>query len=548
MSEDTIGYQFLLTDRLTMGSIDKWLIFSLLREPFISNIRMFSVFGCSGNEAIIVTKDDEVYALGSNCSLCLGLGEVVGSPEPRRIDCLAKKAIIKIAAGSGPHVCALTASGELYTWGHNTYHQLGNGNTNPSSTPLLVTSNLMGKRVIDVFCGSYHTLVLTDDGEVYAWGQNNCGQIGSGSTTNQPTPRKVTAGIGSRTVVAIACGQICSMAVLDSGEVFSWGYNGNGQLGLGTNANQPNPMRVTNLNGVVIQKVVCGNAHTLLLSDDGTIYAFGSNSYGQLGTGSKSNQTAPIKVAANLGRFIDIAASHYTHISASITQEGKCYMWGQCRGHSITTPIETPFQSTHDVLATFATPSVTFRSVQLCMSPINRVLDSLSQAFNDEKTSDFKFIVDNKPIYVHKAILRVRCEHFRLMFDNNWAESTKDELEMTQYSYAVYCAFLQYLYTDDVSVAPEDGIGLLDLANSYCETDLKQKCERLIRNGITVENVAMLYSAAIKFDAKGLEDYCFRFSLVHLTAVVQTDAFNKLDENTLKSFITKAALNGAFKH
>jgi RCC1 and BTB domain-containing protein len=62
---------------------------------------------------------------------------------------------------------------------------------------------LIGKKVVDIACGSHHTLVLTEDGEVYAWGQNNCGQIGSGSTTNQPTPRKVTAGMGSLKVIYI---------------------------------------------------------------------------------------------------------------------------------------------------------------------------------------------------------------------------------------------------------------------------------------------------------------------------------------------------------
>jgi RCC1 and BTB domain-containing protein len=147
-----------------------------------------------------------------------------------------------------------------------------------------------------------------------------------------------TIGIGSRKVIKIACGQISSMAILDNGEVYGWGYNGNGQLGLGTNANQPNPCRVANLNGVVIQKVVSGYAHTLLLSDDGTIYAFGSNSYGQLGTGSKANQISPVKIATNFGRFVEIAASHYNHISAALSQDGKCYMWGQCRGQSITLP------------------------------------------------------------------------------------------------------------------------------------------------------------------------------------------------------------------
>ena len=121
---DTKGYELLLTDKLRMGSIDKWLIFSLLKEPFVSNIRIACVFGCSGNEAIFVTKDDEVMSLGSNCSLCLGLGETTGSLDPRKIEILSKKGVVKFAFGSGPHVVAMTATGDVWTWGHNTYHQV----------------------------------------------------------------------------------------------------------------------------------------------------------------------------------------------------------------------------------------------------------------------------------------------------------------------------------------------------------------------------------------------------------------------------------------
>ena len=73
------------------------------------------------------------------------------------------------------------------------------------------------------------------------------------------------------------------------------------------------------------------------------------------------------------------------------------------------------------------------------------------------------------------------------------------------------------------------------------------RCEGLIRQGITVENVAMLYATAIKYQAEELEEFCFRFSLNHMTAVAQTEAFAKLDELTLKDFIIKAAVHGAFK-
>ncbi|GFY75775.1 RCC1 and BTB domain-containing protein 1 [Trichonephila inaurata madagascariensis] len=531
-----------------MSNIDKWLIFSILEPDFISNIKIACVFGSSGNEALIVNKDDDVYALGSNCSGCLGLGDSHGSLEPRKVEALCKKGIESFAYGSGPHVLAITADGELFSWGHNGYCQLGNGGTNQGLSPGLISSNVLGRKVIEVACGSHHSIALTSDGEVYSWGQNNCGQVGLGTTTNQPTPRKVTAGIGSRRCISIACGQTSSMAVLDNGEVYGWGYNGNGQLGIGGNANQANPYRVSNLQGVVIQKIVCGYAHTMALTDEGVLYAWGANSYGQLGTGNKTNQVLPVRIATEIGRVVEIAASHYNHISAALTQTSKVFMWGQCRGQAVTSAAETPFHSLHDVFACFASPAVTWKPMELDVVLSNKVSDSVRGSFDEEETSDLKFNVDGKLIHVHKSILKIRCEHFRSMFQAHWGEDEKDTIDITQFSYPVYRAFLKFLYTDEVDLPPEDAIGLLDLANSYCEVQLKKHCECIIKHGITVENVAMLYAAAIKYCAKELEDFCFGFALNHLTAVAQTEAFNKLDEPTLKSFIYKAARHGAFKY
>ena len=129
------------------------------------------------------------------------------------------------------------------------------------------------------------------------------------------------------------------MAVLENGEVYGWGYNGNGQLGLGNNINQLNPQRVTALQvtnntskccfsknlfqGVVVTSVVCGYAHTLAVTDEGALYAWGANSYGQLGTGNKANSCTPTKVGEDLGRIVEVAATHYNHISAAITQDSR---------------------------------------------------------------------------------------------------------------------------------------------------------------------------------------------------------------------------------
>lgn len=87
-------------------------------------------------------------------------------------------------------------------------------------------------------------------------------------------------------------------------QVYGWGYNGNGQLGLGNNVNQMNPCRVPNFQGIVITKVVCGYAHTMALSDVGALYVWGANSYGQLGNGNRSTVTTPVHVASEIGRFV----------------------------------------------------------------------------------------------------------------------------------------------------------------------------------------------------------------------------------------------------
>ncbi|WAR10568.1 RCBT1-like protein [Mya arenaria] len=494
-----------------MLDVTKWPIFSLLDPNDAAKIAKICVFGSSGNEAIYINNIDDVYSIGSNCSGCLGLGDSHSSLEPRKIDALCRKRIVDIAFGSGPHVLAVSENGEVYSWGHNGYCQLGNGGSTQGIMPILVSTNLQGKRVSKVACGSHHSMALTLEGE------NNCGQVGSGTTTNQPTPRKVIAVLGSRVAISIACGQTSSMALMEKGEVYGWGYNANGQLGLGNNVNQPNPCRVQMLQNTIVSQIVCGYAHTLALSDEGELFSWGANSYGQLGTGNKANLVTPSRVQADGERFIEVSASHYSHISAAMTETGKVYMWGQSRGQSITSPLLTQFMTTDDVFAAFSTPPVTWRTHSVNQMKGSRVMNCIAHAFDDQITSDVKFKVEGKEICVHKAILKI--SHVGM-------KQGKNQLDLL----------------------PEEAIGLLDLANSYCEPILKRKCEQIIRHGISVHNVAMLYAAAIKYEAKELEDFCFRFALNHMTAVTQTRAFEELDETTLKEFIRKAGQAGAFRY
>uniref|UniRef100_A0A8D0CL40 Regulator of chromosome condensation (RCC1) and BTB (POZ) domain containing protein 1 n=1 Tax=Scleropages formosus TaxID=113540 RepID=A0A8D0CL40_SCLFO len=525
-----------------MADVSKWPLFTLLGPQEVASIRQACVFGTSANEAIYCTHTDEVFVFGLNCSNCLGTGDNQSTIVPKKLDCLAGKRVVSLSYGSGPHVLLATQDGELYAWGHNGYSQLGNGTTNQGVSPILVSANLLNKKVMDVACGSHHSMALTNEGEVFAWGYNNCGQVGSGSTANQPTPRKVSICLQNKAVVSIACGQTSSMAVADNGEVYGWGYNGNGQLGLGNNGNQLTPCRLAALQGVCVLQIVCGYAHSLALTDEGLLYAWGANTYGQLGTGNKSNQLSPVHIMAEKERIVEIAACHSTHTSAAKTQSGQVYMWGQCRGQAVVLPHLTHFSCTDDVFACFATPAVMWH-VHCLISSL-----SLKKEFDSPETSDLKFSVDGRFIHVHKAVLKIRCEHFRSMFQSHWTEDMKEVIEIDQFSYPVYRSFLEFLYTDTVDLPPEDAIGLLDLATSYCENRLKRLCQHIIKRGITVENAFSLLSAAVRYDAEDLEEFCFRFCVNHLTEVTQTAAFWQMDGNLLKEFICRASRCGAFKN
>lgn len=541
--------------------LSKWPIFSLLDEAFLRSIRRAAVFGSTANEAVVVTDKDEVFAFGSNNNSCLGLGDNKSTLAPRRVEQLCKKGIVEFVFGSGPHVLAVSDIGEVFSWGHNGYGQLGQGAVVPLTTnstggfPQRIQAALSGKKLVKVACGGHHTVALTTEGEVYAWGYNSCGQVGSGNTTNQSTPRKVELSPEGVDCSSIACGQASSVALTVSGKLVTWGCNGNGQLGIGSTTNQSVPCKL-HLPGVCIKQVVCGYAHVLALSDDGTLYSWGSNTYGQLGTGCKSNALLPTVISTSssskLGRFIHVAACHNSHISAAALPSGKVYMWGACRGQNVLLPLETRFTSLDDVFAGFSTPSCTWRTVQPMPDAAvdnGGLVKCIAGRFDDINTSDLTIVVGERKIFVHKAILRMRCEYFYSMFQQGrWREAEKNQVEISQFSYPVYYAFLKYLYTDKLDdLSSEHVVALCELADAYCEAELKAHCERLMMHRVSVENVASLLAVASKYKTEVLEDHCFQFTLSHMTQVVLSEGFGQLDDSFSKSFIQKAAKQGVFK-
>jgi alpha-tubulin suppressor-like RCC1 family protein len=199
--------------------------------------------------------------------------------------------VAAIAAGSA-HLLALTTAGTVWAWGHDDAGQLGLGTTCPlpSSAPCIGTTPVPVPGLHDVTAiaaGPADSLSLTADGTVWAWGDNSYGQLGTGTTLSSTVPVRVP---GLSSITAISAGTRHSLALRADGTVWAWGDNASGQLGAAITCATPAtcqstvPVRVPGLNRMVA--IAAGGFHNLALAADGTVWAWGDNINGQLGTGT----------------------------------------------------------------------------------------------------------------------------------------------------------------------------------------------------------------------------------------------------------------------
>ncbi|MFA7150813.1 MAG: prepilin-type N-terminal cleavage/methylation domain-containing protein [Candidatus Paceibacterota bacterium] len=248
--------------------------------------------------------------------------------------------IIAIGIGND-HSLALKSDGTVYAWGRNYYGYLGDDTTTNRSTPVQV-KGVGGEgyltSITDIAAGVYHTLALKSDGTVYSWGYNGIGQLGDGTTVNKHTPVQVK-GVGGEgyltDIVAIAAGDYHSLALKSDGTVWAWGENVVGQLGDNTTTNRSTPVQVKGVGGegylTNVASVAAGNAYSLALLDDGTVYALGYNGSGQLGDNTTTNRSTPVQVKGpfGIGYLTDIVgiAAGWKH-SLATREDGTAWAWG----------------------------------------------------------------------------------------------------------------------------------------------------------------------------------------------------------------------------
>jgi alpha-tubulin suppressor-like RCC1 family protein len=245
----------------------------------------------AGNEHSLALKSDgTVWGWGSNSNGQLGNGVTAGSQTtPVQVSGLTN--VTAIAAGVNFSL-ALKSDTSVWAWGYNGSGQLGNGTILDSYTPVQVGTG----SITAIAAGFDHSLALTSGGLVYSWGNNSKGQLGNGSTTNSSTPLLAGSGIIGG-VLAISAGNQFSVALLRnylSSYLWAWGSNSNGQLGNGTNTDSAVPVQVSLLANMTA--IASGETHAISLKGDGTVWAWGGNSNGQLGDGTTTARWTPVQV------------------------------------------------------------------------------------------------------------------------------------------------------------------------------------------------------------------------------------------------------------
>ena len=271
----------------------------------LTGVTSFDMVVVGGSYTLAFDQDGRLWAWGRNNESQLDIGSVAAQHRPVLVSLVGLTGVTSfnmVVAGS-QHTLAFDQQGRLWAWGRNASGQLGIGNTSDQNRPVLVPlAGLSGVTSFDTaIAGSFHTLALDQQGRLWVWGLNGNGQLGIGNVANQNRPVLVSlVGLSEVTSFdAVMAGRYHTLAFDQQGRLWAWGNNGNGRLGDGTTVDRHRPvlMSLVGLNGATsFDTVAGGRYHTLALDQTGRLWAWGGNVQGQLGDGTTTDRHRPTQI------------------------------------------------------------------------------------------------------------------------------------------------------------------------------------------------------------------------------------------------------------
>ena len=278
------------------------------------NNRYISTAGFSANNAL--------YAWGNNSIGQLGQGNTTNYSSPVQVGAL--NYWTQVSCGYNYFSLGIQSPGTLWSWGSNSYGQLGvnTSGVNNTSSPVRVGALNYWTQVA---AGNSHWLAIQSNGSLWSCGYNGYGQLGnntSSTSVGASTPVQVGA---LTTWTQVAGGNYSSYAIQNTGTLWSWGYNNFGQLGQSNTTNYSSPVQVGLLSNWTNISVNSTSASALALQSAGSLWAWGYNAYGQLGNSNTTSQSSPVQIGA-LTLWKQIAAGGYS--GYAIQSNGTLWAWG----------------------------------------------------------------------------------------------------------------------------------------------------------------------------------------------------------------------------
>jgi hypothetical protein len=370
------------------------LLFSKLNEYFKNKI---SLSLKAYKKLFICTKNDEFYEIDVSDSRIASFAlkndnSVINSFI---VEKLCNMKIIDLNYGPN-YFIAKTSRGEFFCWGSNRFGQLANGKRDEKENNKPKLNEYLGSLNINIIeCGPFHALALTCDQQVYAWGLKHSCKTKGLEDVIQYVPTKLN-GFGDENIVMISCGSKHSMALTETGHVYGWGNNEWGQLGFEGCDDCFEP-KLVELNNVIIKKICCGHEHSLLLTNDGIIFAFGV-------INSENDETTKVRISfrlkTNKYKFIDILSHYSIDIIASLSEDNVYYVWKQAED-SVLEPIKTKFKSFDKIIA---------KNYEINLKPMKKLIKLhkpfLREGYYKENYNEIKIIGEGSFGTVFKSSIK----------------------------------------------------------------------------------------------------------------------------------------------